>query len=81
MTIAAAIAIGFWLGINFGVLLWAPLPTGASITATIDRQLGGKAMFQLDKAREIFAAAIKHWPRIRLTIRQQTRVLEQWPAI
>jgi hypothetical protein len=33
----------------------------------------------LDKAREIFAAAIKHRPRIRLTIRQRTRVLEEWP--
>jgi hypothetical protein len=29
----------------------------------------------LDKAREIFAKAIKHRPRIRLTIPQQTRVL------
>ena len=33
----------------------------------------------LDKAREIFAAAIKHRPRIRLTIRQRSLVLEQWP--
>ena len=33
----------------------------------------------LDKAREIFAKAIKHRPRIRLTIRQRTRVLEQCP--
>jgi hypothetical protein len=29
----------------------------------------------LDKAREVFAAAVKHRPRIRLTIRQRTRVL------
>ena len=35
----------------------------------------------LDKAREVFASAIKHRPRIRLTIRQQTRVLEQWPRL
>jgi hypothetical protein len=35
----------------------------------------------LDKAREIFATAIRHRPRIRLTIRQRTRVLQQWPAI
>jgi hypothetical protein len=35
----------------------------------------------LDKAREVFAAAIHHRPRIRLTIRQRTRVLEQWPAV
>jgi hypothetical protein len=32
----------------------------------------------LAKAQQIFAAAIKHRPRIRLTIRQQTRVLQQW---
>jgi hypothetical protein len=35
----------------------------------------------LDKTREIFAAAVKHRPRIRLTIRQRTRVLEQWPKV
>jgi len=34
----------------------------------------------LDKAREVFAAAIYHRPRIRLTIRQRTHVLEQCPA-
>jgi hypothetical protein len=34
----------------------------------------------LEKAREMFAEAIKHRPRIRLTIMQRTRVLEQWPA-
>jgi hypothetical protein len=33
----------------------------------------------LDKAREIFVVTVKHRPRIRLTIRQRTRVLEQWP--
>jgi hypothetical protein len=33
----------------------------------------------LKKARELFAAAIKHRPRIRLTIRQRARVLKQWP--
>ncbi len=33
----------------------------------------------LDKARELFAAAIKHRPRIRLTIWQRTRVLQHWP--
>jgi hypothetical protein len=33
----------------------------------------------LDKARDIFTKAIKHRPRIRLTIRQRTRVLQQWP--
>jgi hypothetical protein len=33
----------------------------------------------LDKARRIFDRMIKHRPRIRLTIRQRTRVLQQWP--
>ena len=33
----------------------------------------------LDMACKIFTGAIKHRPRIRLTIRQRTRVLEQWP--
>jgi hypothetical protein len=33
----------------------------------------------LDKARDVFARAIKHRPRIRLTIRQRTRVLDEWP--
>jgi hypothetical protein len=33
----------------------------------------------LDKARDIFQQAIKHRPRIRLTIRQRARVLEKWP--
>jgi hypothetical protein len=37
------------------------------------------ASANLDKAREIFTAAIKHRPRIRLTIRQRTHVLQQWP--
>jgi len=31
-----------------------------------------------DKAQAVFAAAIKHRPRIRLTIRQRSLVLEQW---
>jgi hypothetical protein len=34
----------------------------------------------LDRAREVFAAAIYHPPRIRLTIRQRSLVLEQWPV-
>ena len=33
----------------------------------------------LEKARQIFAAAIKHRPRIRLTIRHHTRALDEWP--
>ena len=33
----------------------------------------------LDKARAVFASAIYHRPRIRLTIRQRTQVLEEWP--
>jgi hypothetical protein len=35
---------------------------------------------RLEKARDIFAKAVKHRPRIRLTIRQRTRVLQQWRA-
>jgi hypothetical protein len=45
----------------------------------IDRLLWAGS--NLDKAREVFESAIKHRPRIRLTIRQRTRVLVQWPAI
>ena len=30
----------------------------------------------LDKAQEIFAEAVKHRPRIKLTIRQRARVLQ-----
>jgi hypothetical protein len=35
----------------------------------------------LERARQIFANAVQFRPRIRLTIRQRTRVLQQWPAI
>jgi hypothetical protein len=43
----------------------------------IDRML--YAGNNLEKARNLFADAIKHRPRIRLTIRQRTRVLYRWP--
>jgi hypothetical protein len=43
----------------------------------VDRML--YAGSNLEKAKDIFAEAIKHRPRIRLMIRQRTRVLEQWP--
>ena len=33
----------------------------------------------LDKARRIFDRTTKHRPRIRLTIRQRMRVLDEWP--
>ncbi len=33
----------------------------------------------LDKARRVFDRAAKHRPRIRLTIRQRMRVLDEWP--
>lgn len=33
----------------------------------------------LSKAQEIFANAINHRPRIRLTIRLRTRVPQRWP--
>jgi len=44
----------------------------------VDRML--YAGNNLKSARDIFAKAIKHRPRIRLTIRQRTRVLDLWPA-
>ena len=31
------------------------------------------------KAREIFVTTVKHRTRIKLTIRQRTRVLQHWP--
>jgi hypothetical protein len=31
---------------------------------------------KLDKAREVFAAAIKHRPRIRLTVRQRPKTAQ-----
>jgi hypothetical protein len=34
---------------------------------------------RIDKAREVFAAAVKHRPGGRYTIRQRCRVIEQWP--
>jgi hypothetical protein len=34
----------------------------------------------LDKGRRIFDRMTRHRPRIRLTIRQRARVLEQWPV-
>jgi hypothetical protein len=33
----------------------------------------------LGRARTVFERAIKHRPRIRLTLRQRTRLLDQWP--
>src|SRR6516162_10998354 len=33
----------------------------------------------LGRARSVFERAIKHRPRIRLTLRRRTRVLDQWP--
>jgi hypothetical protein len=33
----------------------------------------------LGKTQEIFANAVKHRPRITLTIRQRTRMLQRWP--
>ena len=44
----------------------------------VDRML--YAGNNLDKARNIFAKAIKHRPRIRPTTRQRTQMLEQWPV-
>jgi hypothetical protein len=33
----------------------------------------------LHKARRVFDRMTRRWPRIRLTIRQLTRVLAEWP--
>ena len=33
----------------------------------------------LEKVRDLFVNAVKHRPRIRLTIRQRARVIYQWP--
>jgi hypothetical protein len=33
----------------------------------------------VDNAKRIFDRTIQHRPDIRLTIRQRTRVLQQWP--
>jgi hypothetical protein len=43
----------------------------------IDRMLFAGS--NLEKARALFESEIKRRPCIRLTIRQRTRVLEQWP--
>jgi hypothetical protein len=43
----------------------------------VDRML--YAGNNLERAKDVFAEAVKHRPRIRLTIRQRTRMLEQWP--
>ena len=43
----------------------------------VDRML--YAGNSLGRARSMFGSAIKHRPRIRLTIRQRTRVIDQWP--
>jgi hypothetical protein len=43
----------------------------------VDRML--YAGSNLDRARLLFESEIKRRPRIRLTIRQRTRLLAQWP--
>jgi hypothetical protein len=43
----------------------------------VDRML--YAGTNLAKAQAIYFAEIKHRPRIRLTIRQRTRVWQEWP--
>jgi hypothetical protein len=46
-------------------------------TGRVERMLyAGNSLL---RAESVFQAAIKHRPRIRLTIRQRTRVLQQWP--
>ena len=51
---------------------------------TNDGAKAGRLLYagnDLERARRIFANAVRFRPRIRLTIRQRTRVLQQWPAI
>jgi hypothetical protein len=43
----------------------------------VERMLYAGSNF--DRAKQIFAAAVKHRPRIRLTIRRRTRVLQHHP--
>ena len=52
--------------------------SGPKMGSKVDRLLFAGS--DLDKAREVFAAATYHRPRIRLTIQQRTHVLEQWPV-
>jgi hypothetical protein len=50
---------------------------------TSDRTMVDRLLYagnSLGRARAEFEAAIKHRPRIKLTIRQRTRVLQQWPG-
>jgi hypothetical protein len=64
---------------------WSDEPTNNVIGREVETKDGKQvdrllyASNNLDKARQIFTTAIKHRPRIRLTIRQRTQVLEQWP--
>jgi hypothetical protein len=44
---------------------------------TVDRLL--YAGNSLGRARAVFESAVKHRPRIRLTIRQRNRVFDEWP--
>jgi hypothetical protein len=46
---------------------------------TATKSTGCSTLAILDKARELFAEAAKRRPRIRLTTRQRTRVLDRWP--
>jgi hypothetical protein len=53
------------------------LETWTKDGAKVDRLL--YAGNNLEKARKLFAETVKHRPRIRLAIRQWTRLFEQWP--
>ena len=62
------------------------MPTSATSTKlekwTRDRTKIDRLLYagnNLDKARDLFAKAIKHRPKIRLTIRQRTRILDEYP--
>ena len=69
-------------GIHFGRLSASHAPPLDRVTrdgTKVDSLL--YAGNSLGRARAVFESAIKHRPRIRLTIRQQTRVLEQSPRL
>ena len=56
------------------------LKSGFVIRETARRSIACSTLATVSPTREdIFATAIKHHPCIRLTIRQRTRVLQQFP--
>jgi hypothetical protein len=46
---------------------------------SVSRRCCSRASNSLDKAQHIFERFVTKRPRVRLTIRQRTRVLKEWP--